>query len=146
MMLGISSSRMDRLYQSVDFAIRDLLESTENPLALSSYLWAFSGNRLTSINGDRLTRWGSGWARHVFVDGTVSRRSDDDYASAGLAIASLADTEEMSASRLELRVALQKTLSHEFQHRAIPFRRASYGAIILLAAKILDIEDARIQA
>jgi len=141
----ISSSRMDRLYQSVDFAIRDLLESTENPLALSSYLWAFRANRLTSINGDRLTRWGINWARHVLVDGSVSRRKDDDYASAGLAIASLSGTEELSANRLELGPALKGILSDEFQRRTIPFRRASYGAIILLAAKTLDIEDTRIQ-
>ena len=142
---GISLDRMDRLYQSVDFAIRDLLESTENPLALSSYLWAFRTNRLTSINGDKLTRWGINWARHVFVEGNVSRRKDDDYASAGLAIASLSGTEELSANELELSAALKGILSDEFRHRTIPFKRASYGAIILLAAKTLDIEDRCIQ-
>lgn len=142
---GISLDRMDRLYQSVDFAIRDLLESSENPLALASYLWAFRENKLTSINGDKLTRWGINWARHVFVEGNVSRRKDDDYASAGLAIASLSATEELSANEIELRAGLKEILSDEFRHRTIPFKRTSYAAIILLAAQTIAIEDRHIQ-
>src|SRR5256885_5129716 len=52
---------------------------------------------------------------------SVSRRSDDDYASAALAIASLAETEEMSASRLELRGADRKSTRLNSSHLVISY-------------------------
>ena len=86
------TQHIERLIQSIDFAIRDLLKTEDDPLALAMYLWTLREHKLSLINGDDLARWGTVWVYQVFVEGRDTRRKDEQATSAALANAALAQT------------------------------------------------------
>ena len=138
-------SRFDRVSQSADYAVRDLLADPDDPLALASYLWTYRQHNLTSINGRALVRWGENWARQIFVERKIGPRLDEEVASAALAVAALAETAALSKIRNEIRTGLAELLSTELSKGPIPFKRISYGAMFLLGALSIGAdEDQRI--
>lgn len=137
--------RADRLHQSVDIAIRDLLGEDIDPLAKAAYLWTMRRHDKPLVNSDALVRWGFSWVRQIFVDGETSRRRDEEVASAALAAAALADTKAFSPIRGEVRAGIKSALDEELKRNGIPFRRLSYGAALLFGAHVLNVETASLR-
>jgi len=134
-------SRFDRVSQSADYAVRDLLADADDPLSLASYLWAYRQHNLTSINGKALVRWGENWARQIFIERKIGPRLDEGMASAALAVAALAETSALSKIREEVRTGLAELLSTELSKGPIPFKRISYGAMFLLGARSIGADE-----
>jgi hypothetical protein len=138
------SQHIERLIQSIDFAIRDLLKTENDPLALALYLWTLRQHKLSLINGDDLVRWGTAWIYQAFIEGNVTRRKDEQVTSAALASAALAKVHDLSSIEDQVREKVQQSVSSELSRCAIPYDRPSYGAILLFAATILDVQEPRI--
>lgn len=132
--------RSDRLHQSVDLAIRDLLGGGADPLAKATYLWAMRRHDKSLINSDALVVWALSWARQILVGGETSRRRDEEVASAALAAAALTGTKEFSSIRGEMRAGVKTALDEELKRNGIPFRRAPYAAALLYGAHSLGVE------
>jgi hypothetical protein len=58
--------RTDRLLQSTDLAIKELMDVEDDPLALALYLWTIRYHKVPLVNGDYLARWGVAWVRRIF--------------------------------------------------------------------------------
>lgn len=138
------SQRIERLVQSIDFAIRDLLKTEDDPLALTMYLWILREHKLSLINGDDLARWGTTWIYQVLVEDRVTRRKDEQVTSAALAGAALVKTKSLIGIEDQVREKVKQLVSSELDDRAIPYNRPSYGAILLFAASILNVYEPRI--
>jgi len=138
------SQRIERLVQSIDFAIRDLLKTEDDPLALAMYLWTLREHKLSLINGDDLARWGTTWIYQVLVEDMVTRRKDEQVTSAALADAALAKTKSLTGIEDQVREKVKQLVSSELDNRAIPYDRPSYGAILLFAASMLNVHEPRI--
>ncbi len=137
--------RADRLNQSVDYAIRDLLNGHSDPLSLAFYLYVFTKHNISSINADKLADWGIAWIRKVFLDGEIGKRRDEEIASAALAVISLNENSSFKVIKNEVLENFHKVLSKEIKSDKIPFRSAPYGSIVLLAANSLLIVDSNIE-
>lgn len=144
MTYGVPTERIERILQSADIAIRDLLAKNEDPLALSTYLWILQRNKLSLINGDGLIRWGVAWIHRVFIEGQIGRRKDEEIASACLAVISLASSRALLDLQEKIRNELALLLGTELDQRSIPFRRSNYAVLVLLAACLLDVKETRI--
>jgi hypothetical protein len=131
--------RSDRLQQSVDLAIRDLLGADADPLAKAAYLWTMRRHDKPLVNSDALVRWGFSWVRQVLVEGETSRRKDEEVASAALAAAALAGTKELYSIRDEVRTGIKRVLDEELERNGVPFRRPSYGVTLLYGAHTLNV-------
>lgn len=138
------SQHIERLVQSIDFAIRDLLKTENDPLALAIYLWTLRQHKLSLINSDDLARWGSAWIHQVLVEDIVTRRKDEQVTSAALADASLAKVHNLSGIEDQVREKVQQLVSKELDHHTIPYDRPSYGAILLFAASMINVQEPRI--
>jgi hypothetical protein len=134
--------RSDRLQQSVDLAIRDLLGEGVDPLAKAAYLWTMRRHDKPLVNSDALVRWGFGWVRQILIAGDTSRRRDEEVASAALAAAALAGTKEFSSIADDVRAGIQAALDGELKRNGIPFRRPPYGAALLYGAHSLNVTAA----
>jgi hypothetical protein len=134
--------RSDRLQQSVDLAIRDLLGDGVDPLAKAAYLWTMRRHDKPLVNSDALVRWGFDWVRQILVEGETSRRRDEEVSSAALAAAALAGTKAFSSIREGVRAGLKAALDEELGRNRVPFRRPSYGAALLYGAHSLSVEAA----
>ena len=137
-------NKFERISQSADYAIRSLLVAADDPLALASYLWVYRQHDLTSINSNALVRWGDNWVRRTFVERQTSSRQDEEVASAALVVAALSKTSKLSKLKQDIRAGLSEVLNTELDKRAIPFKRISYGAIALLGACSIGIDDSRL--
>ena len=133
--------RSDRLYQSVDIAVRDLLEEQRNPLALAFYLWTVARHKHSLINTSNLVSWGVGWVRHIFVEGHLSRRRDEEIASASLVCLALSNTSALSPVKSEACEGIKRLLADEMERHNVPFRRPDYGALFLMAAHQFGINE-----
>jgi hypothetical protein len=133
------------VHQSVDYAIKELLEAADDPLALASYLWTFRQHRFSSVRSDGLVRWGEAWARRVFVERQVGQRRDEEIASAALCVIALKGTRSLSALNEDISRGVHELLSTELDRRAVPFRRPSYAAMLLLAAHVLNVNEPRVR-
>lgn len=140
----VPTEHADRLRQSVDLAIRDLLAVGDNPLALAVYLWAIRRHRLALVNSDRLAAWGAGWARRVLVENVIGRRRDEEIAAAALVVVALAETPALVGVEDELRRGLGDLLTAELDWRLIPFGRPGYGALLLLGAAVAGVAEPRL--
>jgi hypothetical protein len=138
--------RLDQLIQSVDFAIRDLLASEDDPFALAVYLWVMRRHRLSLINGDRLAAWGGQWVRQILIDGAFGRRRDEQIASAAIAAIALEGTRALVGLEGTMRDRLSAILAVELERRSIPFGRPSYAAPVLLACATFRVDDPRLTA
>lgn len=132
--------RSDRLHQSVDLAIRDLLGEDADPLAKAAYLWSTRRHDNFLINSDALVAWGLRWVRQILVEGETSRRRDEEIASAALAAVALVNTKGFSSLEYEVCTGVKAALDAELKGNSIPFRRPSYGAALLYAAHSLKID------
>jgi len=144
MTYGVPTERIERILQSADIAIRNLLAKNEDPLALSTYLWILQRNKLSLINGDGLIRWGVAWIHRVFIEGQIGRRKDEEIASACLAVISLVSSRALLDLQDKIRNELALLLATELDQRSIPFRRSNYAVLVLLAACLLDVKETRI--
>jgi hypothetical protein len=131
--------RSDRLQQSVDLAIRDLIGEGVDPLSKAAYLWTMRRHDKPLVNSDALVRWGFGWLRQILADGDTSRRRDEEVASAALVAAALNDTKEFSTIGSKVRAGIKAVLDEELRRNGIPFRRASYAAALLYGAHSLNL-------
>jgi len=138
------SQHIERLVQSIDFAIRELLKAENDPLALALYLWTLRQHKLSLINSDDLARWGIAWIYQVLIEGNITRRKDEQVTSAALAEAALAKIHVLSEIEDQIREKIQQLVSDELDHRVIPYDRPSYGAILLFTASILNAQETRI--
>jgi hypothetical protein len=137
-------SEPERLLQSVDTAIRrKLLE--DDPLSLAAYLWVAETHKPPLTNRDRLVAWGYSWIREVFVEQNISRRRDEEIASASLAIIALIQQSQFQTDCEQVRLGFAGLLNEELSSAPIPFRQASYAAFFLLAAQLLGIEHPRLR-
>lgn len=139
--LGASSVTHDQILHASDIAIRDLLNEPVDPMAMATYLWVYIQRKPAITNGDRLVRWGLAWVRRIFLEGRISRRRDEDMASAALVIASLIDTPSFLEIKDDVKGRVEGSLAYELDRCLVPFRQASYGAIFLLAAHMLGISN-----
>jgi len=127
--------RLERVSQSVDYAIRDLLTEAEDPLALASYLWTYQQHKLTSINSKALIRWGKNWAHHVIIEHHVGARRDEEVASAALVISALCVDSTSPEIQHDFRNELSRLVGSELTKGPVPFKRSSYGSIVLLGVQ-----------
>jgi hypothetical protein len=134
---------MDNLFQSVDLAVKHLLDTESDPLALAMYLWVFRAHNLSLNNSDRLASWGIAWAQRAFISESIGRKKDEQIASAALALAALATTRALSTVENDLRSGVQRALAAELDRRSIPLRHPVYGAMLLLAACRLKVDEPR---
>lgn len=139
------TERNDRLNQSVDFAIRDLLHQQSDPLSLAYYLYVFSKNNFSSINADRVADWGKAWIRKIFVDCEIGKRRDEEIASASLVILSLSDNVFFTLIQDEIITNFGEILSKEIKINKIPFRSLTYSSLLLLAASKLSINNPQLE-
>lgn len=138
-------ARADQIRQSVDLAVRDLLNTETDPFALATYLWTSRCNDLSLVNGSRLAAWGVGWAHKVFVDRDIGNRADETIASAALAAAALEGTKRSAfIDNADVMEGFQDLLSSELSTRAIPFNNPVYAAALLLAAEVVAVDEPRI--
>jgi hypothetical protein len=134
---------MDSPFQSVDFAVKHLLDTESDPLALAMYLWVFRVHNLSLNNSDRLVSWGIPWTQRTFISESIGRKKDEQIASAALALASLAKTRALSTVENDLRLGVKRALAAELDRRSIPLRHPVYGAMLLLAACQLKVDEPR---
>jgi hypothetical protein len=137
--------RSDRLHQSVDLALQELLGTGDDPLALSFYLWTLKKHRHSLINLGNLTSWGMARVRSVFVERQVGRRRDEDIASAALCLVALANTSALGEIRGRVREGVEQLLDAELTRNAIPLRRPAYGVLFLHAAHTIGVEGPRVR-
>lgn len=140
-----NQERIDRLNQSIDYAIRDLLDKPNDPLSLAAYLHIFANYKVSSINADRLATWGIAWIRRIFIEGNFSQRKDEEIASASLAVMALNNTSPFEAIKDEVIGSFKKVLSREVNQSKIPLRNPTYGTILLLAAHRLKLQEPNLQ-
>lgn len=136
--------RQERLVQSIDLALRDLLRTGDDPLALALYLWIVRAHKLSLIHSDDLARWGTVWISQVLVEGKVTRRKDEQITSAVLAYTALAETKGFSTREGDIRETVQQIVAGILDQGTIPYNRPSYAAILLWAAALLNVQDPRI--
>ncbi len=136
--------RSDRLYQSVDLALQELLDKGDDPLALSFYLWTLNKHRHSLINLGNLTSWGMAWVQRIFIEGRISRRRDEDIASAALCIIALTNMSGFNAIREQVRSGMKGLLEEELNRNTIPLRRLAYGVLFLHAAHVIGLEGPHI--
>lgn len=141
---ALETREFDTLLRSEDLNLRDLLAAGDNPMALATYLWCLRQHRVSLINGSALAHWGATWVRQVLVDGVMSRRKDEEIASAAVAVAALVETESMARMRDTLRANVHNLLTSELGKRSIPLDRPAYGGALLLAATLLHVDEARL--
>ena len=144
MNISLQHDRTEKLLQSIDFAVKQLLNTEDDPLALAMYLWVFRTHNMSLINSDRLASWGATWAYRVFVEGAIGRKKDEQIASAALATAALVGTSLLADIENDILVGVKQILSIELNRQGIPLGHPAYGAILLFAAYTLHIEDSRI--
>jgi hypothetical protein len=137
--------RTDRLLQSIDLALKELMDEDDDPLALALYLWTIRSHKVPLVNSDSLARWGAAWVRRIFIDDNISRRRDEEVTSAALAAAALANTAALEDMENEIRLAVQRHISSELEQYAFPFHQPDYGAILLFAAHKLGADEPRSQ-
>lgn len=135
--------RTDRLVQSIDIAIKHLVDAEDDPLALAFYLWTIRQHNLSLVNGEILARWGEAWVCRIFIDGILSRRRDEEITSAALAAAALSRTNALKDSAEQIRATVRLHIAGELDRYSIPFKQPRYGAILLFAARQLEADDPR---
>lgn len=126
-------ARLDQLRKSVDLAIRDLLASSRDPVALAVYLWVCQQHNLPLVNSAALANWGASWAHRTFVDKEIGRRRDDQLASAALAVSALKGSPRISEFDQQIGEGLEESFQSETARNQLPFDRADYGSMFLLA-------------
>jgi hypothetical protein len=134
------------LIRSVDSAIRDLLVSESDPLALACYLWTLRRHDVRLVNSDQLASWGARWSSQVLIDGVVSRRKDEEVTAAALAAASLVGTTALQPVVEGVQQSLSQLLGTIIDRQGVPFGRASYGAIVLYGAQAVGVQDRILEA
>src|SRR5205807_9412248 len=134
MSVAVQRERADRLLQSVDFAVKQLLNTESDPLALAMYLWVFRNHGISLVNSDSLANWGASWAYRTFVERDISRKRDEQITSAALAVAALKRTGAFADTENEIDLGMKQVLATELSHQLIPFKHPVYGAIFLFAA------------
>ncbi len=138
------AGRRDQLLRSVDAAVGEFLVKSDDPLALACYLWVIRRHRLTLSNGDALLGWAASWIQEVLVEGRVGRRRDEELTSAALAAAALADAPTLSSSTCDaVRRRLGDVLCDELRRRELPFGHPAYAAMLLFAARRLEVKEER---
>lgn len=139
--IEIDSVTHDRLLHSGDLAIRELLNEPSDPMAMATYLWVYIQRKPAITNGDGLVHWGIAWIRRIFLEGKVSQRRDEDMSSAALAVAALINTPRFLEIKSEVKRKIEQSIASELDRSLVPFRQSSYGAIYLLAAHMLDVNN-----
>ncbi len=134
---------IDSLFQSVDLAVKHLLNTESDPLALAMYLWVFRTHNISLNNSDRLASWGISWTHRTFISESVGRKRDEQIASAALSLVALAKTRVLSNVENNLRSGVKRALAVELDRRSIPLRHPVYGAMLLLAACQLKVDEPR---
>jgi hypothetical protein len=142
--VGSSRELTTTLLQSVDLAIRDLLNSEEDPYSLAMYLWVLQRHNKVLVNSNRLATWGAAWVRSTFVEGISHKRRDEQVASAALIVLALLNTPVLADIESEVRQGLREILATELNHQTLPFDHPGYGMPILLVAQALQLEGAQL--
>ena len=132
------------VYQSADYAVKELLQEGDNPLALASYLWTLRQHNLLSVRSDGLMQWGLFWIQRIFVEQQIGERGDEEIASAALLVVAFDGTDSFSSMRDDVRQGIADLLSNELDKRTLPLRRPSYASAFLLAAHVVGLTDKRI--
>jgi hypothetical protein len=144
--LTVEPVNYERLLQSSDLAIRGLLNDPTDPMAMSAYLWTYTRGKPALTNGEGLIRWGMAWVRRIFIEGRMSKRRDEDIASAALAVIALTDTPDFLEMRDEIKNKVEELLARELVRSQLPLRQASYGAILLYASYLLEVGESTINS
>jgi hypothetical protein len=140
---GHSDQLYRSIYQSADYAVKELLQGGEDPLALASYLSTLQQNNLLSVKSDGLSQWGLLWIQRIFVERQIGERRDEEIASAALLVVAL-DGKQIAGMRDQVRQGIADLLSIELDRSTLPLRRPSYASALLLAAHAVGITDRRI--
>jgi hypothetical protein len=127
-------------------AIQDALIEHGDPLALSFYLWVIKKNRHSIVNLRNLTSWGMAQVNRVFIDLRISRRRDEEIASAALAAIALGESPEFAPLRRRVRGGIETLLREEHDNgNLIPLKRTPYGILLLTAAQATGVDQAQWQ-
>jgi len=135
------NDRREQILRSVDSSIKRLLTENNDPLSLSCYLFVLQKHGTISINGDSLVSWGRGWGQRVMIDWQVGSRVDESVASAALAFAVLNASSTANSGTEQGIERLKSIIDSEIQKRQVLYNRQGYAAIILWAAKKLNIQS-----
>src|SRR6185503_3536261 len=121
---GHSDQLYRSIYQSADYAVKELLQEGEDPFALASYLSTLKQNNLLSVKSDGLSQWGLFWIQRIFVDRQIGERRDEEIASAALLVVAL-DGKQIAGVRDQVRQGIADLLSIELDRSTLPLRRPS---------------------
>ncbi len=143
---GFSSLSPEELQRSADAAIRNLLATRADVLALATYLWVSDEYDIPLVNRAALIRWGRTWPQSVLLENSPGQRADEAITSAALIVATLYNDRHAPGYRADLVTAVRSLIASMLPSESILFNRPGYASILLYAAARLGIRDPNLVA
>lgn len=145
-LMPIRSSRDEQVIRrvardAIDLDLNRTLPTTDDPFGRAVLLWSFMCHREQLVNLDGLVAWARSHWRTVLVEGATARKRDEAIASALLCAAALRHAGALGPAELaELRSGASPMLGREVRPGRVPFDQPAYGAAVVLACGVLELE------
>lgn len=126
---------------AIDLELKRMLPTSDDPFGRAALLWSFMRHQEQLVNLDGLVAWARSHWRTVLVEGTTGRKRDEAVASALLCAAALRRGGAVGHSELrELRSSAASMLGRELCPGRVPFDQPAYGAAVVLACGVLELD------
>jgi hypothetical protein len=131
---AFSNLNPDDIRSAADSAVKKLLSTNSDLLALATYLWAADDQDVPLVNRAGLMEWGRSWSTAVLLNGATGKRVDEHLTTAALAASVVYGDRHSDGDYANLSKAVGALT-------LMPMSNPAYESIVLYSATRLGVAN-----